>query len=167
MADVDNLVGTLRDVVVELQRIYPQHSIEFLPEDIGTQRCSSDRISQLFDNLRNNAFTHGASDQPVHTSIRRQEGTLVIAVINHGTPIPPEVLPHLFQPHWRGSKKNPHAGLGLGLYIASEIAHSHRGDLHVHSNEEADLYFQDASARRGIRGRECHRSRGKTRLTAF
>lgn len=140
MANVDSLPGSLEDVVVELQRINPQRSIEFMSEDIGTLRCSPDRISQLFANLLNNALTYGASDQPVKASIRKQEGRLVIAVTNHGTPIPPEVLPHLFQPYWRGSKKNPRAGLGLGLYIASEIARSHRGELHVQPNEEATTF---------------------------
>lgn len=140
MEDAHDLAGNLRDVVVELQRIYPQRSIEFEPEDVGTLRCSPDRISQLFANLLNNALTYGAPDRPVKGVLRRQEGTLVIAVTNHGTPIPPEVLPHLFQPYWRGSKKNPHAGLGLGLYIASEIARSHRGELHVHSNAEATTF---------------------------
>jgi sigma-B regulation protein RsbU (phosphoserine phosphatase) len=54
------------------------------------------RGAQLFSNLLGNALTHGAS--------------------------PSDTLSHLFQPFFRGKVRPSQQGLGLGLYIASEIA---------------------------------------------
>ena len=58
-----------------------------------------------------------------------------LSVTNQGQPIPTEALPHLFQPYSRPASNTPQAGLGLGLYIASQIALSHNGRLSVLSDE--------------------------------
>jgi phosphoserine phosphatase RsbU/P len=58
---------------------------------------------------------------------------LSISVRNEGTPIPADVLPLLFKPYFRGGLRSSN-GLGLGLYIASEIAKAHSGTLTVRSN---------------------------------
>jgi signal transduction histidine kinase len=42
----------------------------------------------------------------------------------------------LFQPFARGSLRPHEQGLGLGLYIASEIARAHDGTLEVSSDAE-------------------------------
>ena len=57
-----------------------------------------------------------------------------LSVANAGEPIPPAVQERLFQPFFRGSAPLSHQGLGLGLYIASEIARAHGGVLEVASS---------------------------------
>ena len=49
---------------------------------------------------------------------------------NQGEPIPPTILENLFRPFFRTEGQQ---GLGLGLYIASEIAKAHGGELNVTS----------------------------------
>jgi phosphoserine phosphatase RsbU/P len=56
-------------------------------------------------------------------------------VANGGDPIPEAVMESLFQPFFRGKSGASQEGLGLGLYIASEIARAHGGTLTVASNE--------------------------------
>ena len=51
----------------------------------------------------------------------------VIEVHNDGEPIPPDRLGGVFQPFWRRTASRE--GLGLGLYICSQIAKSHAGHL--------------------------------------
>jgi sigma-B regulation protein RsbU (phosphoserine phosphatase) len=58
-----------------------------------------------------------------------------LAVANAGEPIPEAVMEGLFQPFFRGKSRATQHGLGLGLYIASEIARAHNGTLKVISNE--------------------------------
>jgi signal transduction histidine kinase len=48
---------------------------------------------------------------------------------NSGKRIPAEALPKLFQPFYRGGSRPSLQGLGLGLFIASEIARAHGGTL--------------------------------------
>ena len=54
---------------------------------------------------------------------------------NSGRPIPQEIIDNLFQPFARG-KGPEQQGLGLGLYIASEIAKMHGGTLEAVSNDD-------------------------------
>jgi signal transduction histidine kinase len=58
-----------------------------------------------------------------------------LSVRNKGKPIPAETVERLFQPFARGAAaERRQQGLGLGLYIASQIAQAHGGTLSVESN---------------------------------
>jgi sigma-B regulation protein RsbU (phosphoserine phosphatase) len=126
----------LSQVVAELQAAHPDRAIETeidLPTPVNLDRS---RIGQLVSNLLANALTYGALDQPVrlHAAIDGQELDLWIA--NAGTPIPEAAMERLFQPFFRGEVRASQQGLGLGLYIASEIARAHNGVLTVSSSPD-------------------------------
>ena len=56
-----------------------------------------------------------------------------LSVVNHGGPIPDEVMAHLFtpfKPESLGQSRN-RSGLGLGLYIADQVVRDHGGTLEV------------------------------------
>ncbi|HEX3676569.1 MAG TPA: sensor histidine kinase, partial [Sphingomicrobium sp.] len=57
-------------------------------------------------------------------------------VSNAGEPIPPESMDKLFEPFFRGNARASRQGLGLGLYIASQIAKAHGGTLTASSSPE-------------------------------
>jgi sigma-B regulation protein RsbU (phosphoserine phosphatase) len=59
-----------------------------------------------------------------------------LSVANSGDPIPSEAMHRLFQPFYRVSSRDSRQGLGLGLYIASEIARAHGGTISVTSSPE-------------------------------
>ena len=59
-----------------------------------------------------------------------------LSVANAGEPIPPEAINRLFQPFYRAVAQDAEQGLGLGLYIASEIARAHGGRLEVASSPQ-------------------------------
>ena len=63
-----------------------------------------------------------------------------LSVTNKGDPIPPAMMDQLFQPFFRASIRRSQQGLGLGLYIASEIASAHDGTLTVASTAEATCF---------------------------
>ena len=62
-----------------------------------------------------------------------ERGCFELTVSNSGQPIPAATIKELFQPFFRG--KVGSQGLGLGLYIAAEIARAHGGTLSVVSEE--------------------------------
>jgi phosphoserine phosphatase RsbU/P len=66
----------------------------------------------------------------------RAEGIFELSVANAGEPIPTAALERLFQPFYRSTVLRDREGLGLGLYIAHEIAKAHGGTLEVQSTQE-------------------------------
>jgi signal transduction histidine kinase len=93
-----------------------------------------DRIAQLMSNLLANAVAHGDPQTPIEVIVGDIGGMLEMAVVNGGAAIPEDVRPGLFQPFHRGRRPGGRDGLGLGLYIASEIAKAHGGALTVTSD---------------------------------
>ena len=98
------------------------------------------RIAQLFSNLLGNAVTHGNPKQPIRVTASVNKGHLEVAVTNGGgEPIPDAAREYLFLPFYRGKVKPHQQGLGLGLYIASQIAQAHGGriDLELRPKQHA------------------------------
>jgi signal transduction histidine kinase len=92
------------------------------------------RIGQLLGNLLSNAITHGSHTSPVRVFILSNASHFELAVENAGKPIAEDAIDRLFQPFTRGTSSSPKPGLGLGLYIAAEIAKAHGGTLQAISN---------------------------------
>jgi len=123
----------LEQVVAELRSVDPDRDIEARFNLSEPVVCDRPRIAQLFSNLLGNALTHGAKGTPVKVAAFTGAGQFELSVSNSGPPIPAAVLKDLFQPFFRG--KVSHQGLGLGLYIAAEIAKAHGGTLVATSDE--------------------------------
>jgi signal transduction histidine kinase len=136
-----DLEGALRHVIAEVQRVHPARRIRSTIGGLELIRCDRERISQLLSNLVANAINHGDSQGTVHIMAGAEEGKFLISVANQGEPIPEAVLPQLFLPYSRPGGEHPQAGLGLGLYIASQIAIAHGGRLDVHSTREDGTIF--------------------------
>jgi sigma-B regulation protein RsbU (phosphoserine phosphatase) len=90
----------------------------------------------MVSNLLGNALTHGSPDEPVKVVASTDNGMFELWVANAGEPIPEAAMANLFQPFFRGQVRASLQGLGLGLYIASEIAKAHEGTLTVTSTAE-------------------------------
>lgn len=131
---VDTLQADLQRVIGEIAIAHPLASIEQVVQVPRFNLCDPVRICQLLSNLLANAVTHGRHGAPIKVTVIREAGHLVISVWNQGVPIEPALMPHLFQPYTR-SELGQREGLGLGLYIASEIVKGHKGTIDVTSSE--------------------------------
>ena len=100
---------------------------------------------ELLSNLLGNAVTHGTG--PILVTSHGDGDAVVTTVHNEGPPIAAELLASLFEP-FTGTHRID--GLGLGLYIASEIAHAHGGTIAVSSVEGSGTTFAVRLPRRGI-----------------
>ena len=127
------LERTLAKIIAETQATLSNRAIETDFANIGPVDCDASRIGQMLSNLLSNAATHGAHDSPIRVSARRDDKHFELSVANRGTPLPRETMENLFKPFFRASQG--HEGLGLGLYIALEIAKAHGGTLTVNSSE--------------------------------
>lgn len=137
----DDLSDVLKSTVDEIRASHPQASLIESIHLGGNVYCDPLRISQLLSNLLGNAVTHGSPTTPIHLHIWQEGDQVIISVMNRGTPISPRLLPLLFEPFTRSEAGGRGEGLGLGLYIASQIATAHDGILTVSSSAELGTCF--------------------------
>jgi signal transduction histidine kinase len=135
---------SLQHVVAEIQSVHPDRVIESDIAPLPDFHCDPGRLGQLLSNLVANAITHGRHDTPVNVRGAVERDTFVLQVTNQGEPIAADVQAQLFQPYSRPATDVPQAGLGLGLYIARQIALAHGGRLEVTSTRETGTVFSFA-----------------------
>jgi signal transduction histidine kinase len=131
-AETASLGLSLEGVVAELSEAHPDRQVISDIAVDGTVRCDPERIQQLLSNLLANALSHGRAGAPVRVGAWLEGDDVVIEVHNAGEPIPADRLDKVFAPFWRQTAARE--GLGLGLYICSQIARSHGGRLAVSSS---------------------------------
>ncbi len=100
-------------------------------------RWDRERVEQVLSNLLANALTHGSGS--IAVTVEGRPAEVVVAVHNGGVAIPAELLPTLFEPFHRGASSR--IGLGLGLYIVSEILRAHNGTVEVVSTMHQGTKF--------------------------
>lgn len=130
------LTPILQQVVTEIRSITPERTVDASFNIEGPVYCDRARIGQLASNLLSNAIAHGSPDRPILFEASTSGEFFALSVANAGSPIPEAAMERLFQPFFRGAIRPSRNGLGLGLYITSEIAKAHDGTIEVSSTEE-------------------------------
>ena len=142
---VDNLEDTLIHTVSELSELHPQRTIQTNINIKGLVDCDPERIAQLLSNLLINAIVHGDPAQMIDVKSTIEDGIFLLSVSNGGAPISPEKIDKLFSPFWRNESNKQTGGLGLGLFIASQITAAHNGTLTVRSDESKTVFTFQAT----------------------
>jgi signal transduction histidine kinase len=127
------LTRVLEQVIAELKSAWPDVAFEVLIDVEEPVNCDRVKMGQLFSNLLGNAITYGDRLRPIRIVAKTTGGVFELAVINYGAPISEKAMEKLFEPYTRGDRPSQQ-GLGLGLYIASQIAKAHGGSLRATSN---------------------------------
>lgn len=144
-----NMGKTVHDVVGEIEAAYPGRKIEVNARGSlqGDWDCA--RMSQVLTNLIGNALEHGSDRSLVKVDVVADDGDITIAVHNRGVTIPPEQLDGIFGAMKHKETAGPSSGnLGLGLYIAQQIVHAHKGTIAVESSEDRGTTFTVCLPRR-------------------
>ncbi|HSX25156.1 MAG TPA: GAF domain-containing sensor histidine kinase [Candidatus Andersenbacteria bacterium] len=115
---------------LDLQFHEPTESIPHVVVD-------SQRIRQVMLNFIDNSIKY-TNEGKVEVSVTLKNGKVVFAVKDTGRGIAPEERDKLFKKFSRvgGSARFNTAGTGLGLYVAKQIIHEHRGEVNVESPGE-------------------------------
>ncbi len=149
-ADV-NLATLFADELERLRAAHPGRRVEL--EVVGNTDGHWDgrRLQQLLDNLVVNAIKYGARDGAVRVVIIDEKADVRFEVRNAGRVIDRSTLEQMFHPLRRGPEhQNGDDGdgsLGLGLYIAREIARAHGGEIEARS-ENSETVFAVRLSRR-------------------
>ncbi|WP_240512236.1 PAS domain-containing sensor histidine kinase [Pseudoruegeria sp. SK021] len=134
------LMPALRQVIAEIQLAQPDAKIEAVLDFADPVNCDPARLAQLLSNLLSNAVSHGAATRPIRMTAADEDGQFTLTVANQGPAIPEKALEMLFQPFFRANAGANQDGLGLGLFIASEIARAHGGTLTATSEQDWTVF---------------------------
>jgi len=140
--DFDNLV---EEVIIE-QQMTARHKILSNEHHIGIVTADRHRISQVMSNLISNAIKYSPDADEILVSVTSEEDTIKFSVKDFGIGIPTDKQQKVFEQYYRvsGTKEHTFPGLGLGLYISSEIIKRTGGKIYVNSVEgkESDFCFE-------------------------
>lgn len=136
----EDLEKLLTQVIEELQTIWPSRQIKIDFNFKYPVIADGKRLAQLFSNLLANALNYSPPDSIVEVNAFSTAQEFNLCVSNIGKQIPEAAMERLFQPFSRGEVEPNQKGLGLGLYIASEIANAHSGTLDVSSTPEKTCF---------------------------
>jgi two-component system, OmpR family, sensor histidine kinase BaeS len=111
--------------------------------DLAAVPADADRLSQVLDNLAENALRHTPSGGTITLRAARHDGELWLQVVDNGSGIAAEDLPHIFERFYRGDRaRGRHSGgSGLGLAIARSIVMAHGGRLWAESKDGQGAIF--------------------------
>jgi two-component system CheB/CheR fusion protein len=139
-----SLRDLVRQTVAAAQLTTAVHQIAFTPpaEDLWVP-CDPVRIEQILFNLLTNAIRHTPDGTRIDVRLRRANDAAELVVQDYGTGIAADRLAHIFTRFYQvaQSDKQPHHGLGLGLYITRELVQAHGGEITVASQEGVGTTF--------------------------
>jgi PAS domain S-box-containing protein len=93
------------------------------------------RLTQVFTNLIDNASKYTANGGHIEVRLAADSERCEVSVTDNGQGVPPELLPHVFDPFVQGhvSVARTDAGLGIGLSIVRQLVTLHGGSVRVSS----------------------------------
>jgi signal transduction histidine kinase len=142
--DTADLEQVCRASIAEMALAYPDSTYDFTCEGRMDGLFDRERMHQVVSNLLGNAVQHGEAKAPIQVRAAVEDDTLRLHVTNRGEPIPPSVLPSIFDPLVQGalddSSPRRATNLGLGLFIAREIVQAHGGCISASSTPAATTF---------------------------
>ncbi len=128
---LDELV---KDCCDDSQILSEKHHITIKGEKDITVYADRNRLEQVIINLISNAIKYSPDADKVIINVAKTGDDIKVAVTDFGIGIPNETLPFLFDRFYRVDEVSQrYSGLGLGLYISSEIVKRHQGDIGIES----------------------------------
>jgi signal transduction histidine kinase len=135
MSDVDMLIAARE--AAQRQRLLNDVAVAVTADGPGPFRVTGDagRIGQVLDNLLGNAVKFSTKDAHVDIVVRRDNGNVILSVVDDGPGLASADLEHVFERYYRSGKTDPAApGLGIGLAVSRDIVMAHGGRIWAESD---------------------------------
>jgi signal transduction histidine kinase len=132
-----DLAALVREVARDFESLFKQEACELRLSAAEPVPMQGDPVGLevVVSNLFSNAMKFGAT-MPIEVFVRGTDETAKLVVIDHGVGIPDARSSAVSARHERGGPAQHFGGLGLGLYIASQIVEAHGGTIRVDSEPD-------------------------------
>jgi two-component system sensor histidine kinase KdpD len=130
----------VRDRVRTARRVYPAHRFDVaLGNFQALVRCDTRAIETIVSTLLSNAAVFSSSDTPITVSAEDDAGWVRVSVLDRGIGLTEDELARIFERQFRPERAREarREGLGISLWIASELAQLSGGRLAVESSGES------------------------------
>ncbi len=132
---VDDVLGRLRPLTAG-------HSLVVdVPDDLPPVSLDYVEVDEVLSNLIENAAKYAPAGAEIRVAAQRADGELEVEVADRGPGIPPDALPHLFEPFYRVPNAGRPKGTGLGLAVAKGIVEAHGGRIWAENRAEGGARF--------------------------
>jgi len=133
---------SLQECIGEIKLQYPEAEIKVKDNLQLVVWADRVRIEQVILNLIINALKYSPEDQEVQIVLEKEDTRFKCSIKDKGIGIPPEKQAYIFYRFFRVHENSQYyPGLGMGLYICSEIIRQHRGEIGVISEEGKGCTF--------------------------
>ncbi len=134
-----DLKAMVRKKVAAWRATHPEHKFHVRGK-FASVVADEMRLAVVIENLLENACKYSPEGSPitVRCELPHPE-TVVLRIHNRGKPIPPELLPHLFERWQRGDSEQP--GTGLGLWLVRTKLHEIGGEIRAESDARRGTRF--------------------------
>ncbi len=136
-----NLKDIANDVVNDLQPTTPHSIVLKWRRDDTVVFADREQISRVLTNLVDNAIKFSPKDKRIIVGVRRKKHAIEVFVQDFGIGIPENRQERIFERFYQVEKHYTYPGLGLGLFISSEILAEHGGKMWVESMEGSGSTF--------------------------
>jgi len=141
--------AVVAEAIDEVQQTTEAHHITHVGTTGQTIHGDRDRIGQVLINLLTNAIKYSPHADTILVTSTMDAATVTLSVQDFGIGINPEQIPHVFERFYRVSDEDHTTipGLGIGLYVTSEIIKRHGGTVTVESQKNHGSTFSFSLSR--------------------
>jgi signal transduction histidine kinase len=131
------LAELIAEVVANFQYTVTSHTVVQNGKLKARVFADNARINQVLVNLISNAIKYSPDADKVIVNLTKTKDKITVSVQDFGMGIPKEEQSRIYERFFRakGKKEGKIPGLGLGLFISSEVVKQHGGNLWVDSKE--------------------------------
>ncbi|MDQ3101363.1 MAG: PAS domain S-box protein, partial [Bacteroidota bacterium] len=129
--DLRNILNAVIEEATQMLREH-EHELDLdLPDEPLWLQADPTRMSQVFENLVNNAIKYTGSKGHIRVKAELTDGWVAVRVKDNGMGIAPELLPRVFDLFQQSDRTLDRAkgGLGIGLTIVKNIVDMHGGTV--------------------------------------
>lgn len=132
-----DIVNFMREICSSFQEYALEHTISFsFMGEVDNLNMSFDpvKIKKVMNNLLSNAFKYTPDKGEINVHLYREDDQVCICVADNGQGISDKDKKHIFERFYQVSQTSEKTGSGIGLHIANEYVHLHKGTLSVKDN---------------------------------
>jgi two-component system, OmpR family, phosphate regulon sensor histidine kinase PhoR len=137
-----NLSELIASCVENISHVYASHSIKKKLDPVLTVKGNAERIEQVVMNLVSNSVKYSPARSEIIITAEKKDNAAVVTVTDFGIGLSDANQQRIFERFYRVENTSvPTPGLGMGLYIASEIIKEHNGRISVKSRPHEGATF--------------------------